>query len=724
MAVTQLWHKLKFSTRITFTFGMVSFVILLIVLVTLSKSFFSDKLVYMLDVLELRGERVATQIYNSVILLERKKLGEMSGSIATETPLSKFTKTPMSMGLPRIPIGEELFLFKEGTEYYAIWSKNQIVSRLKMSPDYLLTGLGVQTANIFWATGTGEWLSEISRTGAEINFFRKAFQEYAKSGLARGTSVIKDPQTKKQMVIAFQELKLSNTVLIVASSLDEAMAPIKRAVFGVSALGLLLVVVGLLLASAFFQRSWKPLEQIEKIAGLISTGHYDVRVNYRFDDEVSKIFKSIYRMSDSLLTKETRFNTLRRNLERVAVSTRRMAIAANERDVLDIAAQTLKDSGVIGENSQIIILLPESLADTLHLNERIELVKSVNQDLLPLDIGGVTIDLIKSNKKHKFVPLAVPNSFGMLFIVKKYEPGAILFGPMKGNTIDLVEENILDAIANSISAALENQILRRQSEDKAVLDSNLEAASAVQQSLVKRWLGKEGVIQGFYYQSAQKTGGDWQGCFFDPITKCMFFYIGDVTGHGVGSALITAVVCGTLNSVHFQRRNSSAATVSTIAAEVLEQLTHTVDFVVTETGQEKLFITMILGAIDVQRNKLHYVNCGHPFPFLQIKKSEKVTFLTQNTRQLGISGPITASVNTIDFNSGDRIFMYTDGLLENHSDTGKTINKRQIIQILQENKSKKPQAVVDAIVTKSLDAWAENPFDDDVSLMLLERSLI
>ena len=54
-------------------------------------------------------------------------------------------------------------------------------------------------------------------------------------------------------------------------------------------------------------------------------------------------------------------------------------------------------------------------------------------------------------------------------------------------------------------------------------------------------------VAGFYAPASQ-TGGDWYGCHYDEASRIAYFFVGDVTGHGFPSALITGGASGAVSA--------------------------------------------------------------------------------------------------------------------------------------------------------------------------------
>ena len=84
----------------------------------------------------------------------------------------------------------------------------------------------------------------------------------------------------------------------------------------------------------------------------------------------------------------------------------------------------------------------------------------------------------------------------------------------------------------------------RMERERNTLISKLEAAKTVQEAILVPPTDVPHVKTFYGYEAAEKTGGDWFGNYFHEKENLLFSLIGDVTGHGVSSALLTAAAAG------------------------------------------------------------------------------------------------------------------------------------------------------------------------------------
>ena len=201
--------------------------------------------------------------------------------------------------------------------------------------------------------------------------------------------------------------------------------------------------------------------------------------------------------------------------------------------------------------------------------------------------------------------------------------------------------------------------------EKTRLESEVKVAQLVQASFFpeSQYVDNEVQIHGFY-QPASECGGDWWT--FQYHNDKVYFALGDVTGHGVASSLITASVhsYATLWKRIFKEESEK----SLEPAYVLEGFNE-----VLRGAGGNLNMTMFVGCYDKKLNKLTYANASHEQPFI-ISSSSKddIKYLD------GISGTRLGEEESPNYKQFEEILpkksflvLYSDGYTEGLNPEGK-----------------------------------------------------
>ncbi|SMF05077.1 SpoIIE family protein phosphatase [Pseudobacteriovorax antillogorgiicola] len=242
------------------------------------------------------------------------------------------------------------------------------------------------------------------------------------------------------------------------------------------------------------------------------------------------------------------------------------------------------------------------------------------------------------------------------------------------------------------------------------LQASLEAASLVQ----NRFLARD-KIPGFslasYYHTADIVGGDWYS--FHERNNWGLFFIGDVTGHGLSSALMTGSVAGAIKSYMNDEHSSCEP------QEFLLRLASNLNRVIIDcnSDDDAILLTMAVVMVDRVEDKAYYLNAGHPGLMLLQDQSIKPMIIPGSP--MGFRKDPKFRVSQFTFSPGSVIFMYTDGLTENSSAEGQVLTTRAIGKLLSCEASiqDKAQKIKEAIQSVS----EGHPAEDDCTFVLIER---
>lgn len=205
------------------------------------------------------------------------------------------------------------------------------------------------------------------------------------------------------------------------------------------------------------------------------------------------------------------------------------------------------------------------------------------------------------------------------------------------------------ALAQHISIAMVNAQLQLDSLEKVRLEQSLELASAIQRDLMPRVPSVPGWDLAGWYGPAEETGADFYD--FIKVGERLAIVVGDVTGHGIGPALITASAQGSLRTS--LRLNPDPGAVVTLLNQDL-----------CERNADGRFLTLFLATL-APDGSVRALNAGHSQPFLWRKSSGAIETITKSGPALGmIPDEPYAAHPPLGMAAGDVLVAYTDGLTE------------------------------------------------------------
>ncbi len=251
------------------------------------------------------------------------------------------------------------------------------------------------------------------------------------------------------------------------------------------------------------------------------------------------------------------------------------------------------------------------------------------------------------------------------------------------------------------------------SEKAQSLEESLQDAQLVQQALFPSIEELPAFTVADHFKPADHTGGDWYGYYEDEQSSKSYFFIGDVTGHGVSSALITGTAAGAAYS--------SIATIQQLdrdlsPQEALAVVAHAVNRAVYNTAARvDKMMTMIFACFDAETGQVAFINAAHPNGF--VISDYRAKPLMGRGSPLGFHLDPAYQVQTYQLQIGDFLFFYSDGLLENEGPEGERLNARSLIKILES--SREPSLIKQAILEQTQLIWQNARAQDDFAFVVI-----
>lgn len=204
---------------------------------------------------------------------------------------------------------------------------------------------------------------------------------------------------------------------------------------------------------------------------------------------------------------------------------------------------------------------------------------------------------------------------------------------------------------------------------------------------------------------AEATCGD---CFdFIPMSDgCLGIVVGDVSGHGFGSALLMAETRAYLRSL--------ARTTSDLA-EILKQLNA---FLCDDTEDER-FVTLMLVRLDPARRSFVYTSAGHVPGYLTDDSGSVKTILDSTSMPLGIfpETEFTSSQEQM-LVEGDLLLMMTDGMTEFQNSEDEFFGEKRALQVVAGERRKDAQQIVTELYKAVRDFGSASPPIDDITAVV------
>lgn len=250
---------------------------------------------------------------------------------------------------------------------------------------------------------------------------------------------------------------------------------------------------------------------------------------------------------------------------------------------------------------------------------------------------------------------------------------------------------------------------------------DLESAAHMQQALLPQiGLQHPLVHSAWRFLPASFVAGDvFQLHTLDAHRAC--FYLLDVAGHGVPSAMmsfsLSKLLAPTLTPDGLVKRPTHAAPYFELAspAEVLRELNERFQ----DDSDSMKYFTMVYGIIDGERDELTIAQAGHPSPLLQ--QGGRVARLGDSGFPVGMLPGLDYENLTVPFGSGDRLYLYSDGVTECSNAEREPFRLERLEQAVAAGHAEPLEQSI-AGIERELRRWrGEATFADDVTLFALER---
>ena len=298
----------------------------------------------------------------------------------------------------------------------------------------------------------------------------------------------------------------------------------------------------------------------------------------------------------------------------------------------------------------------------------------------------------------------------------------------------------INQMAGQIKELLLSKVAAAQQEKE------LETARLVQESFFPKENLNSNLltINGKCYP-ASACGGDIWGYF--PVTDFShYFFIADVTGHGVPAALVTAMAYIEWQSIVLNIRETKEVMEP---SDILKRLND----IFVLGGGSRITMTMFVARVDLSQGKLWAANAGHNFPFIVTTDQENLAkkhraVMDSNTQYLqdgskkglpshdqiickkiichgmplGFQKDTTYVGEVVDLKPGDKIFAYTDGLFECQNSSGQPWGERQLKKAIIDAAHLEAEKLHEAVASRAFKHFADTPRADDVTILALEIS--
>lgn len=247
--------------------------------------------------------------------------------------------------------------------------------------------------------------------------------------------------------------------------------------------------------------------------------------------------------------------------------------------------------------------------------------------------------------------------------------GLLLVGPkMSGQIYQKDELEFLSTLGNRVMISIENSRLFQETLEKQRLEEEIAIAREIQQRLLPNSFPR---VQGFEIYGLNipslQVGGDYFDCFALDDQR-LIFAVGDVSGKGVGAALLMSNLHAGLHTIV-----QSKADLQSIVARLNELIYENTNF--------DKFITFFYAEINPISKKMSYVNAGHNPPYI-FHADGAYELLEEGGLILGMMPGVEYEIGKVLLQPGDRLVAFTDGVTEARAVSGDMFEEDRLERLI------------------------------------------
>lgn len=280
------------------------------------------------------------------------------------------------------------------------------------------------------------------------------------------------------------------------------------------------------------------------------------------------------------------------------------------------------------------------------------------------------------------------------------------------------------AIASFISVAVRRKeiergihnfiLLKKIEKQNSQMDRELDLARRVHRTLVPVSFSTDRADVSVSYVPMSYVSGDYAKVRFLDERKLLVF-ISDVTGHGVAAALL-------VNRLHTEFERLSRDTSDSEPAKLLKRLN---DFISRDFEGTEMYLSAFCGLLDFETGKFLYCNSGHPAQFWYHVRRQEVSELSSHETLLGISPGRAGNYSQggFMFETGDRLLLFTDGVIEAADPLGVEYGETRLKDFLKQNHVL-PDAGFNEKLIEELERHRGGKFSDDIFILNIRMKLV
>jgi PAS domain S-box-containing protein len=258
-------------------------------------------------------------------------------------------------------------------------------------------------------------------------------------------------------------------------------------------------------------------------------------------------------------------------------------------------------------------------------------------------------------------------------------------------------------LSHFVSVSRDITVLKKKEEQ----EFQLQLARDVQ----RRFYAAPPTVTGFDIGAAShpvyETGGDYFD-FIDRQDGSIVIAMGDVNGHGYGSALVMALTRAYLRSF---------ASMDLEVHEILARINH----MLLQDLEQHQFVTLCLVRLQPANRKLSYANAGHVPGFVLLASGEVKQSLDSTGPPLGLFADSEFLLpEATDMGAGEMLIVVTDGIPEATARDGNQFGVERVLDYVRSHRREAASQIAAGVYQAARNYVEHDPQDDDITALIIK----